>query len=331
VLSDKDLSDFVDSLDDDLDIDLSTMPSAEHEGIVRAYVNIAAHLIHRPAFAERKELPAAIGGPLWRFSKIVGRPPSLTYASYVLANFTSPISARTAAGDLHIAQTPTGTDDEAWFVAVHLSVESTGGAIVDAAYAIERCLDSKDESTLISALRDVESSLIFAADAMPTVRERLDADVFVKDIRPLLYGHDEICFRGVPGDPVVTYIGETGAQSGAIRAADAVLGTPHSEATTVPMNRFLECAPLNHRRFCQRATAIGNRLATEIDAPQVRNARHTALLALTEFRRTHYKVVSDYLTPKGHAVTSHGTGGTRFKVWLQEIVEETERAARIDL
>src|SRR5215211_2127539 len=109
----------------DLGADTHVAPDAltpiECEAVTRAYVMLAAHLIHRPRFAERRELPASVARPLWDFSAYVGRPPSLTYASYVLANFTTPVHPRVPTADLKIAQTPSGTTDEEWFVGVHLS------------------------------------------------------------------------------------------------------------------------------------------------------------------------------------------------------------------
>ncbi len=326
-MSDAELDAFVGTLPSELDFEPSAMPASDLEGLLRTYVILATHLIHRPLFSPRHELPPAIARPLWALSTLLKRPPSLTYASYVLANFTVAVRKRMPATELKIAQTPTGTDDETWFVAVHLSVETGGGDIVDALPAIENGLEKRDERALVSALGSIEASLVFATKVLPTIRERLSADVFVNVIRPLLYGHGQVHFRGVPGEPVMTYIGETGAQSGAIRAADALLGIPHSEAITTSLNKFLLYAPHRHQEFCARATHLGQRLASAAQSPGVRAARRSALRALADFRRIHFKVVTDYLVPSGKPAVSHGTGGTEFKVWLQRIIDETDEAS----
>ena len=247
----------------------------------------------------------------------------LTYASYTLANFTTPVHHRTAAADLQIAQTPSGTADEDWFVAVHLSVESASGEIVDALHVIDKALKEHDQSALVSAIEAIESCITFATAVMPTVRERLDPDVFLNDIRPYLYGYENICFRGVQGDPMVSYIGETGAQSGIIRAADTALGTHHSESMMAAMDRFLVCAPPTHQEFFKYAVGIGQQLAIARE-PSVQNARRSALRALSEFRRVHYDIVGYYLAPKEKSLVDTGTGGTRFGVWLQQMIDETE-------
>jgi indoleamine 2,3-dioxygenase len=324
---DKELREFVSSLPREADVDFSLESPELCEAATRGYVNLAAHLIHRPAFAWRRELPPEVARPLWSLSKYVKRPPSLTYASYVLANFTTRVRKRAPARDLEIAQTPSGTADEEWFVAVHLSVESTGGEIVEALCNIDKALDMCDDRLMLQAIEAIESSMIFAGQVMPTVRERLDPIIFLNEIRPLLYGHDQICFQGVEDCPAVTYIGETGAQSGVIRAVDAALGVSHSEAMIGSMNRFLACAPPIHRQFFEQAASLGLRLAGSELSSSIRQARRAALMALATFRRTHLRVVSEYLAPEGQNLVTLGTGGTNFKVWLQRLIDDAETAA----
>ena len=326
-MPDTEIEDLVASLASEPSVSPDGISPTDCEAVVRAYVCLAAHLIHRPRFAGHRALPAAVARPLWSFSKHVNRPPSLTYASYVLANLTAAVRGRLPAANLQIAQTPSGTPDEEWFVAVHLSVESAGGEVVTAIRLIDKALEERDGSALRRAIESVESCIQFATETMPTVQERLDADIFRNDIRPLLYGHDQIAFRGVEGNPSITYIGETGAQSGIIRAVDAVLGARHSDAMITSMNRFLACAPPTHQRYFGVASIVGQRLAKTTNDPVVREARRAALLALARFRRTHLRVVTEFLAPQGRSLADRGTGGTNFQVWLQTLINETETAA----
>jgi indoleamine 2,3-dioxygenase len=328
--SDAEIEEFVSSLPSEMDAIPEALDPAECEAAIRAYVNLAAHLIHRPHFAPQRQLPPAVARPLWAFSAHAGRAPSLTYASYVLANSTVPVSLRTPTRQLEIAQTPTGTADESWFVGVHLSVESAGGEVVAAIDGMETALDNDDEGLILGAIQAIESAVRFANDTMPTVRDRLDPQVFRDIIRPLLYGHDRILFCGVPGEPTVTYIGETGAQSGMIRAADVALAVEHSDAITTSLSRFLACAPPTHQRDFARAAAIGRRIVSRRLSPLVREARRAAIMALSVFRRTHLAVVSEYLAPGGQKLTHRGTGGTDFQVWLKRLIDETEAAGTIE-
>lgn len=328
LLSDQEVEDVVAELESHPTFDYDGAPPSLLEAILRTYVSFAAHLIHRPSFAPRRELPAVIARPLWDLSRAVGRPPSLTYASYVLSNFTKPITSRTPAEGLTIGQTPSSTEAENWFVAVHLAVESVGGEIVAAVKQLDRGLAAEDHSTILAGVEAIDSCLSFATETMPTVRERLDPVTFRDKIRPLLYGHAEIKFRGVEHEPRVAYIGETGAQSGVIRAADAALGTKHTPAMTTSMNRFVACAPPAHRRYLGRAAAIGERFARARLPLDVGEARRRALQKLALFRRTHLKVVMEYLAPEGTSLAERGTGGTHFQLWLQRLIDETEETAR---
>lgn len=298
--------------------------STEVEALILALVNIAAHLIHRPFFSPRLELPPAIARPLWALSAKVGRPPSLTYASYVLANFTHPIRARMMPAEIHVAQTPTGTPDEEWFVAVHLAAETAGGEVVKAIRQLEEGLSAQNTPQIVEAIEAIESVLRFANEVMPTITERMDPNIFRNIIRPLLYGHKKIAFRGVPGEPQVSYVGETGAQSGMVRAADLALGVNHSEDIKNSLNHFLVCAPPIHRQFFEYSATIGDRLRQIATDARIAKARSNALFAMAEFRRTHLKVVKEYLVPKGEKLTERGTGGTDFTYWLQRIIDETK-------
>lgn len=325
-MSDDEIEEIVAVLPIESDIDPSNESVALCESVVRAYVNIAAHLIHRPNFVSRRELPAVIAKPLWIFSKYVQRPPSLTYASYVLANFTTPVRSRMMPSDFIIPQTPSGTADEEWFIASHLSVESTGGEVVEAIFDIEKGLQHNDTEEIVKALESIESCMCFAAEIMPTIMDGMDADVFIKKIRPLLYGHDQITFRGVDGDRLVTYIGETGAQSGVIKAVDAILGIQHSTEITSTMNRFLMCAPPVHQRFFDYASQLGKHLSDVTFDTRISSARHSAIAALTEFRKSHLRAVASYLMPNEKKLAEYGTGGTRLTEWLKRMIDETKNS-----
>ena len=320
-MSAQELEKIVATLPDDANPKVMSAPGCE--AVIRGYANLAAHLIHRPHFSHLQSLPATVARPLWYFSKHVKRPPTLTYASYTLANFTSPVRQRTLPTELHIAQTPSGTVDEEWFVAVHLSAESASGEVVEALSAIDRAIKEHDHTTLIYAIETIESCAAFATEVMPMVREYLRPDVFLNKIRPYLYGYDNICFHGVHGNPLVSYIGETGAQSGMIRAIDSALGVHHSESISASMDRFLLCAPQTHQDFFKYALELGQQL-DQVKYPAVQNARRSALQALSEFRSTHYEIVKYYLSYTEKIKVETGTGGTRFGIWLQQMIDETD-------
>lgn len=323
--SDLSLEHFVSTLTGDLP-DPSNVSDAMSEAIVRAYTNIAVHFIHRPHFKERQALPPAIAVPLWDFSKKVGRQPSLTYASYVLANFEGFPRPRMNPEEFLIAQTPSGTPDEEWFVAAHLAVESTGGEVMGAIRKIETALDSNDTAAMVEALNIIESSMGFSAGIMPGVMKGMDPVIFREKIRPLLHGHGKVVFQGVEGNPSVTYIGETGAQSGVIRAVDLLLAVVHEKKIQDPIDRFATCAPPAHQKAFAEIKRIGERLSL-VNNTSVFKAIYGASENLYEFRRNHSGAVDDYLTQQGKELAVQGTGGTHFRNWLGGLIRETKERA----
>ena len=91
--------------------------------------------------------------------------------------------------------------------------------------------------------------------------------------------------------------------------------------------RSTTAAPPIHQQFFEDAAKLGLRLARGEWSSEIREARRAALAALATFRRTHLRVVSEYLAPEGQNPVSLGTGGTNFKVWLQRLIDEAETAA----
>jgi hypothetical protein len=224
--------------------------------------------------------------------------------------------------EFEIAQTPTGTKDEAWFVAAHLAVESTGGQVVEAIEKIETALENGDNDAIVEALNVIESSMKFSAEIMPDVIRGMDPDIFLNKIRPLLHGHGEIIFRGVNGNPAVTYIGETGAQSGVIRAVDTILNIQHKKETRDPMEKFLKCAPSPHQEYFGRTKVVGENLSS-VENPKVITARNAAAEALHKFRTSHMAAVAQYLPPG----VLKGTGSTNIKQFLGGLIKETKDTA----
>lgn len=328
VMTNRELEDLVSALSNEPEVDPEDTDPALCEAILRAYVCIAAHLIHRPGFVQRKELPAPIARPIFAFSKYVKRPPSLTYASYVLANFATPIPPRTHPSEIKVAQTLTGTKDEKWFIAVHLAAESVGAEVVSAINIMAAAFPKDNSELLVSALESIESSIEFANSIFSTVIGNIDPEIFRNSVRPYLFGHSDIKFKGVSGEPNVTYVGETGAQSGMMRAVDIALGTRHSNKTSSFFKHFSLCAPPPHQKYFKQSLKIGQDLLFFSNKNKaVKSARRAALLSVAKFRRSHLDIVNYFLVSNGRKLTETGTGGTDFINWLGNLAEETEEDA----
>jgi hypothetical protein len=317
----QELHELVEGMPNGLEYSVHGLSPWQRERVIRNLTNLACHYIHRVRRDGFVTLPSKLARPLWYLCGFAGRSPFLTYATYVLANFEGEIHEKLNPEEIKVGDVPSGTEDEKWFVAVHSSIESSAGPLIDAVKKWNTQSDRVGNS--LNLLSCSLGCLNFAIDTMPRVRERLDPEVFRNDVRPLLHGTEGVLFEGVPGTPLVKYVGETGAQSGVIRAIDLLLRVHHSDQMESSIGGFLSCAPLLHQQYFQRLKVIGQDIA-ESQASDVRVMRRRCLDQLASFRRTHLTVVSDYLAPHGSPLATTGTGGTRFSGWLGQLVADTE-------
>jgi indoleamine 2,3-dioxygenase len=78
-------------------------------------------------------LPSSLAVPWHQVARMLGRPPVLSYASYVLDNWRrvdshNPIEV----GNIVLLQNFLGGQDEEWFVLIHVAIEAAAGAALEA-------------------------------------------------------------------------------------------------------------------------------------------------------------------------------------------------------
>jgi indoleamine 2,3-dioxygenase len=306
----------------DLPHDLDALTPAASEAAIRAYAFIAARLIHSGTLKEGRVLTQSIAQPLLLLSEAAGRPAGLTYATYVLGNWLEPLSPRCKPESIFVPRTFSGTIDEAWFIAVHLSIESIGGEIVDAISDCQVSLDASRSRQLIDAVNRMSSAIRWATAILGQIDEHIDPTTFRNRIRPNLHGFANVTFATSPPTSI-SYVGETGAQSGVINAIDLALAVQHDDAMEKALKRFRECAPPAHRDFMIRAQTVGSLLAAEAQSdPLIRRAYLRSLACLHAFRDRHVTIVEHYL----HSGTP-GTGGTTGHAWLRRLRDNVSTTA----
>jgi indoleamine 2,3-dioxygenase len=301
---------------------LGTLTPGAAEAALRAYALLATRLIHSDRNGRDRRLPRAIAQPLLQLSRAAGRPPGLTYASYVLTNCSQPPLPRSQPDDIIVAHTFSGTSDEAWFIAVHLAVETIGGEVVRAIADCRSALDAGSIGALVSGIDALAGAIGWSATVLDRIGEHVDADVFRDVVRPNLHGFSNVMFETNP--PVrVSYIGETGAQSAMVHAVDLVLAVRHPEVIERSLARFRECAPPQHREYTAFAAAVGREIASLAPSNAgLRQAYVGALRELQSFRDRHVGIVEHYLF-----AGTRGTGGTSGHPWLRSIRDDVARTA----
>lgn len=272
---------------------LHSLTAAQTETAVRAYAFIASRLIHHGHLEAGRTLDSRVARPLWWLAQRIGRAPILTYATYILANWQNRVLRRNLPENFNVQKTFTGTPDEALFVAVHLSIESAGGETIEGLARREDGITNNSVDDVVAESSIVESALRWPASVFPRIEERLDVAVFAGRVRKFLFGYQDVRFGGVTPSLMVSYIGETGAQSGAIRAADDELGVMHSVDVLKSMMQFLSYAPARHR-FCLDTATESGAMLTRYLRENSNNAKlcrdyRDARAALGAFRDTHRK------------------------------------------
>lgn len=306
----------------DLPHDLDALTPAASEAAIRAYAFIASRLIHSDNLEEGRLLTRSIAQPLLTLSQAAGRPTGLTYATYVLANWLEPLPPRCKPDLIFVPRTFSGTTDEAWFIAVHLSIESIGGEIINAISDCQLALDAASGHSLIAPINRIANAIRWATAILGRIDQHIDPEVFRSKIRPNLHGFANVTFAANPPTSV-SYVGETGAQSGVIQAIDLALAVRHDDAMEKALARFRECAPPTHRDFMIGAKTVGSRLAAAAASdPHIRRAYVRALASLHAFRDRHVTVVEHYL----HSGTP-GTGGTNGHPWLRNLRDSVSNTA----
>ena len=120
------------------------------------------------------------------------------------------------------------------------------------------------------------------------------------------------------------YDGETGAQSGALQAADAGLGIGHDQDTARSLDIYAACAPRPHRDFMGWARSVGAALSIHVaEDPGARRAYRLAAGALARVRETQVSLIEDHLTAGDRAATHTAP----HHVWLRRLAADALEAA----
>lgn len=289
-------------------------------------------------------LPACLAVPWTQMARLLGRPPVLSYASYVLDNWRRldpdrPIEL----GNICMRQNFLGGQDEEWFVLIHVAIEAKAAPALAAILAAQQAADDDRPETVAQHLANVAHPLADMHEILLRMPERCDPYIYFNRVRPYIHGwanHPSLP-AGMIYEGVAEYCakpqsfrGETGAQSSIVPSLDAALGITHEKdmlhAYLMEMRTYM---PPKHRSFIAAVEA----------GPSVRDyvirrhKKHPALLAhynaavdgVERFRSTHLEYAHSYIVKQGRAQNHNpahmGTGGTPFASYLKKHRDETAR------
>ncbi|MEE3292937.1 MAG: hypothetical protein VX275_08405 [Pseudomonadota bacterium] len=271
-------------------------------------------------------VPASIAIPWTLVAERLGRPPTLAHASLVLNNWKKlRYDDSIKLGNLRTLIQFHGGLDESWFYLVTTEIEAIGAGVLNQFSRIQQVAHSDDFQQIEDSLKEVCDSLTKLNMTLNRMYENCDPYIFYNRIRPFLASFEKIEYRGCKQNPR-SYFGGSAAQSSLLQAIDAMLGIKHREEKSrsylVAMRNYMPTGHAAYINALENEKPLVRAIARHNGCQQI----HTACVdALTKFRQSHLKIVSDYVSSQmsnigpGHT----GTGGTDPIVFLKQIAKDT--------
>lgn len=340
------------SIQAESDITFEKKTEQEMNGVILILLMIAQAYIWEDTSKPMQNLPSVIARNLYSLCRMKQRFPTLTYADYVLYNWTRadnshPIRLNT----IQPLLTFTGSQDEAWFIKIHITIEAISGKALHAAHQAMRLAheifyrqhNQKKIEKLIIFLQDIAESLHQASLILPKMKEGCDPTYYWHSLRPYLNGWEKIKtlaqtgvkFEGVlirNHSPFYQFKGASGAQSSIIPALDAALGMEHEiDEMYQIMLAFQQYMPPQHVLFINRCRL--SKIKPVIHTTQsneLTQAWENAVEQLSLFRLAHLQLVKEYIyqpvkNEKADVSKITGTGGTLISDYLNQRYNTTKR------
>lgn len=295
------------------------------EAWYRVYAFLATAYVHTPNLPAADHLPASIAVPLSRVAARIDRPPILTYSGFTLNNWqrrdpSGDFSVKNLDTILHFTHFP----DETWFTLIHVAVEAQAACALEGMCRAVAAVHVDDAATVESNLAAIARGLTGMTETFRRMPEGCSPDIYFDHVRPFFFGFNGVVFQGADDPSPRTLRGGTGAQSSVVPALGTGLGIAHVQnALTAHLIDMRQYMPKPHQDFIDRMKSSPIRDYVLANRDQALcDAYDAALLALLEFRRTHFGFARVYIFNK--SPQAYGTGGTDFMDWLRRLADETE-------
>lgn len=291
------------------------------ERLFAAYGYIASAIIHAPHSAGR--LPQQIAVPFLQLAQRVGRPPMLSYAAQVLGNWQRCTDdAGWIPENIALLQHITGLEAESWFFRVHIAIEAQATDLIRALQMGVFAAQQDDNVAMQDALRVMRSGLVAITQTFHRMPDYCDPDVYYQQVRPFLFGFEDVIYETLDGARRYRLRGGSGAQSSIVPAVLAGLGVLHSaNSLTRHLHTMRAYMPIPHQQFIEAMQSAPIRDYCASNAI-LRDAYNHVLRQLMTFRRAHLYYARAYIFAK--TTNPIGTGGTDFMSFLSKLIDETD-------
>lgn len=278
---------------------------------------IASGYINQVGEAPATILPKNIAVPLAHACKLLNRPAILSYDGYALYNWkrfdpNGPI----ALGNIDTLQNFVHLYDEHWFILVHVEIEAIAAEVLSAIAAGAGAINRQDGASLDRALARIAASVGRQIAVLKRIPEKMDPHVYYRAFRPYIRFFENVVYEDVTSTPI-SYRGETGAQSSIMPALVAFMKIPHQPSMLMnhlaDMRNFM---PADHRQYLDEVSKLAD--PKPLASAEPFNA---VLEEIAKFREVHFGWADLYIHQR--VSDPRGTGGTPYRQWLQQLIDET--------
>ncbi|MDX1902334.1 MAG: hypothetical protein SFW66_10115 [Gammaproteobacteria bacterium] len=306
-------------------------------------------------------LPPILSKNLYAFCRSQQRLPTITYRDYILRNWRridceKPISL----DNIKPLFTFTTSADEAWFIKIHVVIESICSQAMIAACKAhslthemmkhpsnDPMMYEENEKKLVSLLNTISTSLEEAMSVLKRMTEQCQPDYFFFTLRHYLGGWEKIKSKDAAGieqtgiqfadietkDTVFhSYRGPSGAQSSIIPALDALLGVEQNiDGMYKTLLEFQEYMPKKHNALIgYLSTSKVREVVQTSHSPLLKEALDQAERRIKAFRGIHMGIVHNFIMKPAESIgipsdQITGTGGAPIGEYLGERYANTCR------
>jgi len=263
-------------------------------------------------------LPANIARPLCQIAQLLDRPPMLSYDGYALYNWKRFDSEKPVQlGNIDTLQNFVHLYDEHWFILVHVEIEALAARIYGAIEDLKVGDKFTDGDAVDNCLLQMGDALDKILEVLRRIPERMSDELYFSHFRPYIGQFKNVTYESI--GQVVSFRGETGAQSSMMPTLVAFMKIPHQPNRLLShLKDMRQYMPSTHRQWLEQVE-----LMPDVRSVASREPFNTVLERMAEFREVHYHWAIKYIARRCN--DQQGTGGTPYLKWLKYLIDETRQ------
>ena len=317
--------------------------SEEELRLLNVQFSFLAHAYVWGDLVPSKILCKAIAKPWSNISKMLGRPPILSYASYCLDNWHK-INQDEGVNLDNVALNYNflGGIDEDWFVTIHVCIEHAANKAIQSAFNIALKTETSDcdEKVLLDELTSIKEAMLEVNHIFRKMPEKCDPYIYYHRVRPYIFGWknnpalpDGLIYESCFDEKPQLFRGETGAQSSIVPTLDALLNVEHErDELREYLDEMKSYMPPSHReliKFIEDTSKVKEQVSSN---KMLMELYDDCCQEISIFRSQHLRYAADYIHNQSTKSTLfgsggskvRGTGGTPFMKYLKKHRDETD-------